>query len=134
MWPNPQYPADLVTFTEEILNGKLHFSCSECPIKRIQLGKQIVFAFGLYMGRFFWVLEFVCVPYLKVWSNSKLNFPLIVTTKIFWEPEFFVMEVDIAKTFNLCFFWSISTTYLMAWLQILKYLRTTPLSSPLFII
>ena len=28
MWPNPQIPADLVTFTEEILNGKLHFLCS----------------------------------------------------------------------------------------------------------
>ena len=25
MWPNQQYPADLVTFTEEILNEKLHF-------------------------------------------------------------------------------------------------------------
>ena len=22
MWPNPQFPEDLVTFTEEILNGK----------------------------------------------------------------------------------------------------------------
>ena len=28
MRPNPQVPADLVTFTEEILNGKLHFLCS----------------------------------------------------------------------------------------------------------
>ena len=28
MWPNPQVPADLVTFTEEIINGKLHFLCS----------------------------------------------------------------------------------------------------------
>ena len=28
MLPNPQFPADLVTFTEEILNGKLHFLCS----------------------------------------------------------------------------------------------------------
>ena len=28
MWPNPEEPADLVTFTEEILNGKLHFLCS----------------------------------------------------------------------------------------------------------
>ena len=27
MWPNSQETADLVTFTEEILNGKLHFSC-----------------------------------------------------------------------------------------------------------
>ena len=29
MWPNPQKTADLVTFTEEILNGKLDFLCSE---------------------------------------------------------------------------------------------------------
>ena len=28
MWPNPQFPTDLVTFTEEILNGNLHFLCS----------------------------------------------------------------------------------------------------------
>ena len=27
MWPNP-FPADLATFTEEILNGKLDFLCS----------------------------------------------------------------------------------------------------------
>ena len=25
MWPNPQFPADLFTFTEEILNGKFDF-------------------------------------------------------------------------------------------------------------
>ena len=29
MWPNPQFPADLVTFTEQILNVKLHFLCSD---------------------------------------------------------------------------------------------------------
>ena len=29
MSPNPQETADLVTFTEEILNGKLHFLCSD---------------------------------------------------------------------------------------------------------
>ena len=29
MWPNPQETTDLVTFTEEILNGKLHLLCSE---------------------------------------------------------------------------------------------------------
>ena len=28
MLPNPQSPADLVTFAEEVLNGKLPFSCS----------------------------------------------------------------------------------------------------------
>ena len=28
MWPNTQFSADLVTFTEEIFNGKLRFLCS----------------------------------------------------------------------------------------------------------
>ena len=28
MWPNPQFPADLVTFTEETRKGKLDFLCS----------------------------------------------------------------------------------------------------------
>ena len=28
MWPNSQKTADLVTFTEEVLNGKLYFLCS----------------------------------------------------------------------------------------------------------
>ena len=28
MWPNPEFPEDLVTFTEKIPIGKLHFSCS----------------------------------------------------------------------------------------------------------
>ena len=29
MWLNPQAPAGLVTFTEEIINEKLRFLCSE---------------------------------------------------------------------------------------------------------
>ena len=29
MWSNPQENADLVTFTEKILNGKLHCFCSD---------------------------------------------------------------------------------------------------------
>ena len=28
MWPNPKETADLVTFTKEILNGKIYFLCS----------------------------------------------------------------------------------------------------------
>ena len=28
MLPYPKFPVDLVKFTEEILNGKLHFLCS----------------------------------------------------------------------------------------------------------
>ena len=32
MWPNREETADLVTFTEEILNGKLHFLCNACAM------------------------------------------------------------------------------------------------------
>ena len=33
MWTNPQETADLVTFTEEILNGKLYYLCSKLNLK-----------------------------------------------------------------------------------------------------
>ena len=35
MWPNPQETADLVTFTEEVLNGNLHFLCSDICVGRL---------------------------------------------------------------------------------------------------
>ena len=35
MWPNPQKTADLVTFTKETLNGKIHFFCVVCFISFI---------------------------------------------------------------------------------------------------
>ena len=31
MWTSPQFPADLITFTEKILNGKLIFCAVELP-------------------------------------------------------------------------------------------------------
>ena len=31
MWPNPQFAADLIKLTEEILNEKLQFLCSSSP-------------------------------------------------------------------------------------------------------
>ena len=40
MWPNPQETADLVTFTEEFLNGKLFFLCSDCVITFSMLCEQ----------------------------------------------------------------------------------------------
>ena len=35
MRPNPKFLPDLVTFTEEILNAKLHFLCSDSKRKEI---------------------------------------------------------------------------------------------------
>ena len=48
MWPNPQFPADLITFTKEILNGKLHF----CAVLiTVFLGYFFLsFPFSFYVG------------------------------------------------------------------------------------
>ena len=37
MWPNPQETAELVTFTEETLNEKFQFLCSDSLFKRISV-------------------------------------------------------------------------------------------------
>ena len=37
MWLNPLETADLVTFAEEILNGKFHFLCSESYCSNMNL-------------------------------------------------------------------------------------------------
>ena len=37
MWQNPQETADLVTFTKEILNWKLHFLCSVSSVAIIDI-------------------------------------------------------------------------------------------------
>ena len=44
MWPNPQEAADLVTFTGEIRNGKLHFEFSARQL--ILIANQLI---GFYM-------------------------------------------------------------------------------------
>ena len=50
MWPNPQFPADLVTFTEEILNAKLNFLCSvTCLASHKVLPLCLVFLIGSYI-------------------------------------------------------------------------------------
>ena len=45
MWPNPLETRDLVTFTEEILNGKLYFLCSVNSLQVLLL-KSISTAFS----------------------------------------------------------------------------------------
>ena len=45
MWPNPQFPADLVTFTEEMLNEKLRFLWKESYWFRKILASHVVIIF-----------------------------------------------------------------------------------------
>ena len=55
MWPNPQETADFVTFSWEILYGKLHFLCSvrelegliiSRPAKKKKKRKRIMIVWG----------------------------------------------------------------------------------------
>ena len=47
MWPTPQENADFATFTEEILNGKLHFLCSVDKVSNINPNKTTTQISGL---------------------------------------------------------------------------------------
>ena len=46
MWPNPQFPVDMVTFIEEIFNGKLHFSRSNIRLYSF-IWEELIFALWL---------------------------------------------------------------------------------------
>ena len=41
MGPNPQFPADLVTTTEEVLNRNLHFLCSELCVMALKVDAKL---------------------------------------------------------------------------------------------
>ena len=58
MWPNPQFPADFVTFTEEIFNGKLHFLCSVLYFIQKPAANQITSFYMKYAtGLMKWVMK-----------------------------------------------------------------------------
>ena len=50
MWPNQQFSADLVTFTEDVLSGKLHFLCSEtiADLQKLVLTSGTSYKFGVH--------------------------------------------------------------------------------------
>ena len=60
MWLNPQLPADLFTFTEEILNEELCFLCCEDPAKQKKRFLQI------WLNAFRKVLNTSCDSFFKI--------------------------------------------------------------------
>ena len=60
MWSNPQFPEDLVTFTEETINGKFHFYVQWSRHRLFFIIKKIL----------------VLVVCSHVWMGSKLTFLL----------------------------------------------------------
>ena len=76
MWPNPQETADLVTFTEEILDGKLHFLCT---VYWRSLSRIISENLGSSGGKHLWWSSVLVKP-LSLWFtiNLLINFKLMV--------------------------------------------------------
>ena len=64
MWPNPQFPADLVIITEEIFNGKLHFLFSGLytlkPWKRLWFS----YVFRVHKKDFWHEVSYVSLPFV----------------------------------------------------------------------
>ena len=72
MWPNPQFPADLVTFTEEILNGIFHFLCSDaCRFSFLNYHLIYYLGFNLFFSTY---ITFAC---LGIARNSKFYLKVI---------------------------------------------------------
>ena len=74
MWPNPKEIVDLVTFTEEILNGKLHFLCSGYFSLQTQN----------LCGSMFFIIKFLYFNRLQeVRTKSKSTWLIILPDKTF---------------------------------------------------
>ena len=71
MWLNPKFPADLVTFTEEILHGKLHFLCCVKNMMSLYFSNTLNNKFSKTW--FYHLLQ--CVKSVRILSYSGPNFP-----------------------------------------------------------
>ena len=96
MWPNPQFPADLVTFTEEIFNGKLHFLCRvSCRPLAFNLIKERTLLRSC-LSAFFNLTSFSFAGY------HRKNVIIVFKSNIFNDTKFFVtLKNKIFKLFTL---------------------------------
>ena len=94
MWLNPQIPADLVTFTEEILNGKLHCLCNKDSLLNFK------------QTRFYSILSYGTSKYmlfnyvLAISGISLLNILMSTENKIKHKPQ---RHTCIPFKVNTCF-------------------------------
>ena len=88
MWPNPQETADLFIFSEEILNGKLYFVCSE--------SFSLSFAF-VVAGVFQYILSLMLDVDEDGVFDPSLSTSNISETSIVGPTSFLLWVVDVVK-------------------------------------
>ena len=83
MWPNPHFHGHLVTFTKEILNGKLHFSYSGFYLFDQILN--VALSFGAFLRNckdLYWEwnekvnpLQIIVpfVHFMEIWENGRFS-------------------------------------------------------------
>ena len=75
MWPNPQETADLIVFTEEILNGKLYFLCRVWILLNFVLVILLI-CFIIIIILFLQIVD-ILLRYTKIFTfNLSLNYQL----------------------------------------------------------
>ena len=82
MWPNTQETLDLLMFTREILNGKLHFLCSERVLKNFSKftrkkkhAMQLLLRIIVDLGLFHVISPVECICVLLNTVSAYLAFP-----------------------------------------------------------
>ena len=89
MWPNPQETEDLVTFTEKILNGKLHFLCSATLYKcQLTTSQQPVF-------HLFSKTCFIVFSHQLEGKNDSINTVLLGHSR-----DYFNFKYELSKTMS----------------------------------
>ena len=113
MWPNPQFSVDLVTFTEEILNRKLHFLCNDNNNYLISI----------------WPLNAASHVLLSVKSQKKFS-KLLSTFTNLGKVSF---QIPL-QSFNFCNVWKLQlkSCKVLIWLQIFKHVVKGAIKSIFF--
>ena len=95
MWPNPQFLADLVTFTEEILNGKLCFLCSVFIIQFASLNITSSFCLVNFAQKFMLLAIEASYSLLVVTSlNCKIKKSAFPITTWWYNCQFFHIAIN----------------------------------------
>ena len=99
MWPNPQFPAHLVTFTEEILDRRLHFLCSVIGLLKV---------FEKWFHYFSHIdLLFSFVKTGKVFHKLRLEIFWFNKVADFLNQHFLSGQIDTKKKTNWYYFFSV---------------------------
>ena len=100
MWPNPQDTTDLVTFAEEILNGKLYFWCRAVSEKMTDQNIRPLTDFAQIFWNMFWSRAKSIFQYLFLkFSPTVIKKELSPTEHLFA----FIMVSRIAPSTQIAF-------------------------------